>query len=82
MNTTLGLIIFCEILATLAIAYGIMHEQTLIRFEKALAARIRTSLRRRKLRSDRRARERFNARVTYTPVRPRVKATGSSREAA
>ena len=82
MNTTLGLIILCEILLTLGIVYGMMHEQVLIRFEKAVAARIRASLRRRKLQKDRRDREKFNARVTYTPVRPRAKAAGSSREAA
>ena len=82
MNTTLALIIFCEILLTLGIVYGMLHEQKLIRFEKAVAARIRASLRRRKLQKDRRDREKFNARVTYTPVRPRVKAARSSKEAA
>ena len=82
MNTSLALIILCEIILTLGIVYGIMHEQALIRFEKAVAARIRASVRRKKLQKDRRDREKFNARVTYTPVRPRVKATGSTREAA
>ena len=82
MSTTLGLIILCEILLTLCIVYGMLHEQALIRFEKAVAARIRASFRRRKLQKDRRGREKFNARVTYTPARPRVKTAGSSREAA
>ena len=82
MNTTLGLIIFCEILLTLGIVYGMLHEQALIRFERALAARVRASLKRRKLQKEQRDRQKYNARVTYPPVRPRVKAAGSSREAA
>ncbi len=82
MNTTLALIILCEILLTLGIVYGMMHEQVLIRFENAVAARIRAAVRRRKLQKEKRGREKFNARVTYTPVKPRVKAAGSTREAA
>ena len=82
MNTTLGLIIFCEILLTLGIVYGMLHEQALIRFERALAARVRASFKRRRLQKEKRDRQKYNARVTYTPVRPRVKAVGSSREAA
>ena len=82
MNTSLGLLILFEILLTLAIVYGILHEQALIRFEKAAAARVRAVITRQKKAKARRDREKFNARVTYTPVRPRAKTVGSPREAA
>ncbi len=82
MNSVLGLIIFCELLLTLGIVYGMMHEQALIRFERALAARIRAAYRAKKQQKARRAREKYNARVTYVPVRPAAKASGSSRTAA
>ena len=82
MNSALGAIILCEILLTLAIVYGMLHEQALIRFERAAAARIRTALTRKKQQKARRDREKFNARVAYTPVKPGAVSSGSSREAA
>ena len=82
MNTALGLIIFCEILLTLAIVYGIMHEDVLIRFERRTAAKLRARVRRAKARKNRRDREKFNARVTYTPVKPAGRPGRSTKEAA
>ena len=82
MNSVLALIIFCELLLTLGVVYGMLHEQALIRFERALAARIRAAVKARKQQKVMRAREKYNARVTYVPVRPTAKAAGSSRPAA
>ena len=82
MNTALGLIILCEILLTLAIVYGIMHEDVLIRFERRTAARLRASVRRARADKARKNRERFNARVTYTPVKPARRPGRSTKEAA
>ncbi len=82
MTPVLGLIIFCELLLTLGIVYGMLHEQALIRFERALAARIRAAIREKRQLRAKRAREKYNARVTYVPVRPRAKSAGDSRSAA
>ena len=82
MDTTLALIIFCELLLTLAIVYGIMHEQALIRFERKAAAKLRTAVKRAKAKKARKNREKFNARVTYTPVKPAARPTRTTKEAA
>lgn len=82
MNTTLALIIFCELLLTLAIVYGILHEQALIRFERKTAAKLRTAVKRAKAKKARKNREKFNARVTYTPVKPAARPNRTTKEAA
>ena len=82
MDATLGLIILFEILVTLGIAYGILHEQALIRFENAVIARVRAAIKRRKMLKAQKNRQRFTQRVTYTPVKPGSAPRRSSNEAA
>lgn len=82
MNTSLALIILGEILMTLAIVYGIMHEDVLIRFERRTAAKLRASVKRAKAKKARKNREKYNARVTYTPVKPTRRPGRSTKEAA
>ena len=82
MDTTLGLIIFGELLLILAIAYGILHENALIRFEDAVIAKIRAAVRRGRMKKAQEYRRRFNERVTYTPVKPGAGANRSAGKAA
>ena len=82
MDTTLALIIFGELLLVLAIVYGILHEQALIRFEDAVISAVRTAVARRKAEKARENRRKYYERVTYTPVKPQGKPGRSTKEAA
>lgn len=70
MDAALGLLIFLEILLTLGIVYGALHESALIRFEHRVAAMARRALADRKAKREQKARERFLEQATYLPVKP------------
>ena len=70
MDGALGLIIFLEILLTLGIVYGALHESALIRFERRVAAAVRKALARRREKREQKARQRFLEQAAYTPVKP------------
>ena len=70
MDTTLGLIIFLEIIFTLGILYGAMHERALIRFEHRVVRAVRKTLVSLKTKRERKARDKFIERAAYTPVKP------------
>lgn len=80
MSTTLSIIILAEVLFTLFIVWGFMHEEKFVAFEdKIIFAVIRMIKRGR---SDREAarREKVNERVAYTPVKPVRSSSASSRD--
>ena len=70
MDATLGLLIFLELLLTLGIVYGALHESALIRFEHRIAAMARRALADRKARREQKARERFLEQAAYMPIKP------------
>lgn len=82
MDSVLGLIIFFEILLTLGIVFGAMHETTLIRFEDRVMAKLRGAYARRKAQRQEKANRRFMEQATYTPVKPRGRADRSDSGAA
>ena len=82
MDATLGLLIFGELLLILAIVYGILHEDVLIRFENAVFAAARASFRRRRIKKERENRQKYYERIAYTPVKPSSRADRSTKEAA
>ena len=67
MDATLGLLIFGELLLILAIVYGILHEDALIRFENAVFAAARASVRRRRIKKERENRQNTMKKL---PIRP------------
>ena len=73
MSTTLSVIIVIEVLFTLFVAWGILHEQRLVAFEDKLIFAVLRKIRRSRARREYIRRERLNERVVYTPVKPVAK---------
>lgn len=82
MSATLSIIILCEVLFTLFIVWGFMHEEKFVAFEDKIIFAVLRKIRRRKANREIIRRERINERVAYTPVKPVAKKTASRDSAA
>ncbi len=82
MSTTLSVIILIEVLFTLFIAWGLMHEERFVAFEDKIIFAVLRKIRSIKAKRECARRERLNERVYYTPVKPAVKKTVSRDTAA
>ena len=68
MDTALSVIILCELMLTLFVVWGFLHEKSFVRLEHAIAraaGRKLRALRRRRLVA---ARRRINRKSTYSPA--------------
>lgn len=82
MSTTLSIIIVIEVLFTLFIAWGIMHEERFVAFEDKIIFAVLRKIRRSRAKREYMRREKLNERVMYTPVKPVAKKTVSNDTAA
>lgn len=82
MSTTLSIIILCEVLFTLFIVWGFMHAELFVSFEDKIIFAVLKKIRKRKAHNEMLRREKLNAKVIYTPVRPAAKKTTSNDSAA
>lgn len=70
MSTTLSIIILAEVLFTLFIVWGFMHEEKFVAFEDRIIFAVLNKIKRRKSSKEAARRERINEKVVYTPVKP------------
>ncbi len=82
MSTTLSIIILFEVIFGLFIVWGFMHEEKFVAFEDKIIFAVLRKIRRRRAKREIIRREKLNARVVYTPVKPVVKKTASRDSAA
>ncbi len=80
MSLTLSLIILAEILFTLFIIWGFMHEERFVAFEDKIIFAVLRAIRKKKSTREVARRERINEKVVYTPVRPVRSQSSSSRD--
>lgn len=73
MSTTLSFIILSEVLFTLFIVWGFMHEDLFVKFEDKIIVSIIRSVKRKRINAEIQRREKLNEKVAYTPVRPVAK---------
>ena len=73
MSTTLSVIIVLEVLFTLFIAWGIMHEERFVAFEDKIIFAVLRKIRRSRARREYIRREKLSERAAYTPVKPVAK---------
>ena len=82
MSTTLSIIIICEVLFTLFIVWGFMHEERFVAFEDKIIFAILRKIRKNKAVHEMSRREKLNEKVVYTPVKPVAKKASSRNTAA
>lgn len=70
MSPVLSLIIIAEVLFTLFIVWGFMHEEKFVAFEDKIIFAVLKKIRRTKAVRESARRERLNEKVYYTPVKP------------
>lgn len=70
MSTTLSFIILAEVLLTLFVAWGFMHEELFVKLEDKIIIAVIKAVKGKKYASEVARRERINEKVVYTPVRP------------
>lgn len=70
MSPVLSLIIIAEVLFTLFIVWGFMHEEKFVAFEDKIIFAVLRKIRRAKSVRENARRERLNEKVYYTPVKP------------
>lgn len=68
MNTTLSLIILAEVLLTLFVVWGFLHEKAFVAVERRIARAVRRRVRAARRRKAAAAHRRQNRRVVYSPV--------------
>ena len=73
MTTTISFIILAEVLLTLFVVWGFMHEDRFVAFEDKIIFAILRSIRNKKNAAEIAKREKINAKAVYTPVRPVAK---------
>lgn len=81
-NAFLFIGIIIQVLAVLALAWGIWNEDKLVRFERRLIRVIRAKRRAKKAAKKSAAPEKLSPDVYYTPVKPRGRHTVTSFDAA
>lgn len=82
MSTTLSIIIIFEVLFTLFIVWGFMHEERFVAFEDKIIFAILRKIRKNKAVREMSRREKLNEKVVYTPVKPVAKKANSRNTAA
>ncbi len=82
MSTTLSVIIVLEVLFTLFIAWGILHEERFVAFEDKIIFAVLRKIRRNRAKREYMRREKLNSEAAYTPVKPVAKKTVSRDTAA
>ena len=82
MSTTLSIIIIFEVLFTLFIVWGFMHEERFVAFEDKIIFAILRKIRKNKAVHEMARREKLNEKVVYTPVKPVAKKASSRNTAA
>lgn len=82
MSTTLSIIIICEVLFTLFLVWGFMHEERFVQLEDKIIFAVLRKIRRSKAYREKVRRERLNDKIIYTPVKPAVKKPASRDTAA
>lgn len=82
MSTTLSIIIIFEVLFTLFIVWGFMHEERFVAFEDKIIFAILRKIRKNKAVHEMSRREKLNEKVVYTPVKPVAKKASSRNTAA
>lgn len=70
MSPILSVIIVLEVLFTLFIVWGFMHEELFVAFEDKIIRAVLRKLRKNKAVREMLRRERLNEEFTYTPVKP------------
>ncbi len=70
MSPILSVIIVLEVLFTLFIVWGFMHEERFVAFEDKIIRAVLRKLRKNKAVREMLRRERLNEEFTYTPVKP------------
>lgn len=73
MSTTLSFIILAEVVLTLFVVWGFMHEERFVKFEDKIIFGILRAIRRKKANAEIVRREKINEKVVYTPVKPVAK---------
>lgn len=82
MSTTLSVIILIEVLFTLFIAWGLMHEERFVAFEDKIIFAVLRKIRSSRAKREYLRREKLNEKVYYTPVKPAAAKTVSRDTAA
>lgn len=73
MSTTISFIILAEVLLTLFVVWGFMHEEKFVQFEDKIIFSILRFIRSKKAATEIARREKINEKAVYTPVRPVAK---------
>ena len=68
MDTALSVIILCEVLVTLFVVWGFLHEQSFVRFEHAIARAVAGKVRALRRRRAAAAHRKVNRRAVYSPA--------------
>ena len=82
MSTTFSVIIVLEVLFTLFIAWGLMHEERFVAFEDKIIFAVLIKIRRSRAKREYMRRQKLNAQAAYVPVKPVAKNTVSRDTAA
>lgn len=68
MNTTLSVMILCEVMLTLFVVWGLLHEQSFVRVEHAVVRAVGKKLQAIRRRRAAAAHRRTNRRAVYSPA--------------
>ncbi len=68
MDTALSVMILCEVMVTLFVVWGFLHEQSFVRFEHAIARAVSKKLRAIRRSRTAAAHQRQNRRAVYSPA--------------
>ena len=68
MDTALSIMVLCEVLITLFVVWGFLHERSFVRLEHAIARAARQKLRTIRRRREAAARRRINRKAVYSPA--------------
>ena len=82
MSPILSVVIVLEVLFTLFIVWGFMHEERFVAFEDKIIRAVLIKLRKSRAVREILRRERLNEQITYTPVKPDASRRASSDTAA
>ncbi len=82
MSTTFSVIILLEVLFTLFIAWGLLHEERFVEFEDKIIFAVLRKIRRSRAKREYMRRQKLNAQAAYVPVKPVEKKTVSRDTAA
>ena len=70
MATIFSIAIVIEVLLTVFIVWGIIHEEKFIEFEDRIILAVKKKIRKEFMKREKARRAKINQKVVYTPVRP------------